>query len=45
MIASPRAAAAWEVAGLQITDLGGDIPLSKFGERDGGLNIGRMALD
>lgn len=34
MIASPRAASAWEVAGLKTTDLGGSIPLGRPGTPD-----------
>jgi len=34
MIASPRAAAAWDVAGLNTTDLGGAIPLGRPGTPD-----------
>lgn len=34
MIASPRAAAAWDVAGLKTTDLGGSIPLGRPGTPD-----------
>lgn len=34
MIASPRAAAAWDVAGLKTTELGGSIPLGRTGTPD-----------
>lgn len=39
MIASPRAAAAWEAAGLDSTNLGGTIPLGRTGTPDEMANM------